>query len=617
MATSFEFREPIAFTPQVSSPFQAQLGNSEAFNFFRSPERNSSSEQNPEFLNFKSPFAPTEGSLPSVNTPEGKELRTALESPGALNFSTPVDNAASGKKPDYKIVEENGKPKLVKVGDGDPMADGKLNIEIDTGNKSLAESIKNADKNLKQLVKDLISYWTKNHPGTEIPAWMQGILDSQPFIPEGQSSPTPISSNPNQASSPVEQPPAQSASPSWQGDYRSGGGNGYSPDYGGSLPSNSESYYRGGGEDNSWSVPSEAPNFGESPFVDKLVKTLMANEGALNGDGTPKFTAFNPDDNGGISVGLRQWHAGGALPELLNAWKAEDPQKFEQYFKGHSPDQINNMSSAEFANSPGMTEGMKAALADPEYQKVQTRLIEDWVKREVKTGMDLGLTGETELAVFVDVSNQYGQDTATRAASIGKADGDQGKQMNDSARGGQYAERFARIEENFSENSASLTAKAPAASGFNARLADAIEVQDANMAGTGRCAAAVQVALRDAGLGEFMGSGNGWDMLGPLKSSGKFVEISQNQATRGDIIVRPPSAAQDDSVYGDISVVTSNNGGVITQTNDASYQFHNQNSRYDDKAVFLRYVGDKSQTEVTDNSEAAKKEEPAKEKKNA
>ena len=81
-------------------------------------------------------------------------------------------------------------------------------------------------------------------------------------------------------------------------------------------------------------------------------------------------------------------------------------------------------------------------------------------------------------------------------------------------------------------------------------------------------------------------------MLGPLKRSGLFEEVPMAQATVGDIIVRPPSAnPHDSSVHGDISVVTARNGNSITQTNDATYQFDPNNSRYDGRAVFLRYTG--------------------------
>ncbi|MBS1952947.1 MAG: hypothetical protein JST89_02115 [Cyanobacteria bacterium SZAS-4] len=142
------------------------------------------------------------------------------------------------------------------------------------------------------------------------------------------------------------------------------------------------------------------------------------------------------------------------------------------------------------------------------------------------------------------------------------------------------------------DNSGGPSGNAPAPTEFNQRLVAAIEKQDANMAGTGYCATAVQRALSECGLPQFMGSGNGGEMDKPLLASGKFQEVSYADAKPGDIIVRPPSAnPNDSSVYGDVSVITARNGDNITQTNDATYQFHKDNDRYDSKATFLRYTG--------------------------
>ncbi|MEZ4533836.1 MAG: hypothetical protein R3D26_02340 [Cyanobacteriota/Melainabacteria group bacterium] len=74
-------------------------------------------------------------------------------------------------------------------------------------------------------------------------------------------------------------------------------------------------------------------------------------------------TKINEWDNNGISVGLRQWHAGGELPELLNAWQQADPQKFEQYFGGRSPAQVDQLGQSQ-----GGVQGdfaRQTGLADP------------------------------------------------------------------------------------------------------------------------------------------------------------------------------------------------------------------------------------------------------------
>ncbi|HEY9714297.1 MAG TPA: hypothetical protein V6C72_12580, partial [Chroococcales cyanobacterium] len=123
---------------------------------------------------------------------------------------------------------------------------------------------------------------------------------------------------------------------------------------------------------------------------------------------------------------------------------------------------------------------------------------------------------------------------------------------------------------------------APAPTDFNQKLVNAIGSYDGPTVGGGYCATAVQEALRDAGMPQLMGSGNGWDMKGPLEQAG-FKPISESQAQPGDIIVRswsPQTQSENGgNNYGDISVVLSNNNGVIMQGNDAHYQFESNNPR--------------------------------------
>lgn len=485
-------------------------------------------------------------------------IKQQLMQADVLEFSTPVDNKAAGEEPDYRaVVGTDGKLRLEPVGDGDPMKDGKINIEIDQNNKSLAEAIKNADQNLKEYIREMMSYWSESHPGQPYPGWWQQILDSQPNIPNNPS-PVPIEPTPPERRpqpSPMPEPPA-APKEGWQPDYRGGGGPGYgSGSFGGGGGGGGGGgsrgggggggYYRGGGDGPSGSdLPNYVPDFKDSNgFINKLTKTIMANEGALNTDGTPKFEAYNPDDNGGISVGLRQWHAGGALPELLNGWKEANPQKFEQYFQGHSPAQINSMSSQEFAARPDLVSGMKQALADPEYQKVQTELMENWVKREVKTAMDMGLTGETEIATFVDIANQYGQSRANEAASIGKAEGDQGEQMNAAVRGGQYGERFARIDQTFNTQMASLEPKI--GNGSEAivtaaadRVGDKVWAESpfARYCENGNlgCAASVSEVLQAAGYNYANNAGVD-NLIVQLKERG-WQQVPLSQAQPGDVL---------------------------------------------------------------------------------
>lgn len=267
----------------------------------------------------------------------------------------------------------------------------------------------------------------------------------------------------------------------------------------------------------------------------------MANEGALDDKNMPNYQAFNADDNGGISVGIRQWHAGGALPELLNAWKNESPEKFNNYFHGMSPAQINNMSAREFNANPDLVQGMKGALADKQYQGVQADLMMNWVRREVQTGMGLGLTSEKEIATFVDIANQYGQGDANRAATIGRASGDQGEQMNAAVRGGAYSERYAQIDSAFSSDNVQI--KAQGDGGGIVQAADGLVGQSlwaqtkwARYCENGNlgCAASVSKVLQSQGFG-YADSAGVDNLVGILAKNG-WQRVPLSQAQGGDVL---------------------------------------------------------------------------------
>lgn len=486
----------------------------------------------------------------------GSDTREQLNCADVLQFSTPLDNEASGERADYSLViGTDGYLRLEPIGGADSMADGRINVEIDAGNKSLAEAIKNADKNLKEYVREMMSYWSKSNPNQPYPAWWQGILDSRPNLPNSPSQ-VPIERTPPEyrpTSSPTYEPPSAPQS-GWQPDYRGGKGPGYgSGDFGGGCSnrlrdalsgSGDGGGYYGGGDTGRPAMPNHVPDYNDSTgFIARLSRTIMSNEGSLHSDGSPNYTLYNADDNGGISVGLRQWHAGGALPELLQGFKQADSQKFELYFQGRSSAQVNAMSSAEFRSHPQLVEGMKAALADPAYQKVQTELMENWIKREVKMGMDLGLKGETELATFVDIANQYGQSRANEAATIGKSGGDQGVQMNEAIRGSRYPERFACIERNFSTDVASI--EHTQGGGNDAIVSAASRVVGDHVwrhslfashceGGNLGCAASVSEVLQAAGY-HYANDAGVHNLVGSLKNKG-WQEVPLSQAQPGDVL---------------------------------------------------------------------------------
>jgi len=94
----------------------------------------------------------------------------------SIEFTTPAQDAKSGKQPDFYLNTEG---KLIKNPRATPSADGSVKIEVE-GNNSAAQAKQYADKLQKQAISDLVSAFKKANPGTKVPEMWQSILDSQP-----------------------------------------------------------------------------------------------------------------------------------------------------------------------------------------------------------------------------------------------------------------------------------------------------------------------------------------------------------------------------------------------------------------------------------------------------
>ncbi len=120
------------------------------------------------------------------------------------------------------------------------------------------------------------------------------------------------------------------------------------------------------------------------------------------------------------------------------------------------------------------------------------------------------------------------------------------------------------------------------------RLDKAAERVAARMDRTGLCATGVQTALANVGLGEFVGSGDGWQMRHALMGSGKFVQVDASQAKEGDIMLRRWSGNERGA--GHVAVITGRDSRGLTESSDHTTRVNFSNPRYD-KTMFLRYVG--------------------------
>lgn len=306
---------------------------------------------------------PTSNSSPMLNDTIKEQIKGADK----LTLSTPEQNNANGAQPDYRLVE-NGDGKLVleKVGDGDPLSDGELNIELDTKGKSLEESILQGDKTLKEFYRELIAQWVKDHPGKQHPQWWQDIIDSEPAIPtDVQAVPIRQSTQPR-----VEQPQPQSQ-PQEQTEPGGGGGNfgrsGSGGGSGGGAGSDSGGGYRGGdGGDRTHS--GATPNTDKQTLLEN-VRTVVDVAKEVGVDPKLAVAMMLVESGGnnqaigdnGTSFGLFQLHEGGMLTSAgLTPEQAFDPETNARVSLGNLA-RIDD----QYAN-PGEAAAASQRPADPE-----------------------------------------------------------------------------------------------------------------------------------------------------------------------------------------------------------------------------------------------------------
>lgn len=138
-----------------------------------------------------------------------------------------------------------------------------------------------------------------------------------------------------------------------------------------------------------------------------------------NEAGKSKFTAYNPDDAGsGISVGLMQWNQkAGKLPELIKAWHAKNPGKFEDMFGGYSDDMLSSswVRSANFVGNRTLASGITKALNDREFQQVQLEMRNGHIRNSCLLANEHRFTSVRGTAVVADLVNQIGHAGTARA----------------------------------------------------------------------------------------------------------------------------------------------------------------------------------------------------------
>jgi hypothetical protein len=145
----------------------------------------------------------------------------------------------------------------------------------------------------------------------------------------------------------------------------------------------------------------------------------MVAQWVTKNEGGEKYLVYNSNDHGqGISVGLLQWNQRkGRLPELLQAWHAQDPKKFNHLFGRHAAEMLraDSVRVADFNNDRVLHSGMLAALADREFQQVQAQLRSKHIVHSCEVAQSHDFKSLRGRAVVADLYNQLGETGTVRA----------------------------------------------------------------------------------------------------------------------------------------------------------------------------------------------------------
>lgn len=147
----------------------------------------------------------------------------------------------------------------------------------------------------------------------------------------------------------------------------------------------------------------------------------MVGQWVTHNEGGEKFLTYNANDMGqGISVGLLQWNQKkGRLPELLQAWHSKDAAKFDRLFGSYAPQMLkaDAVRKADFNGNEVLHRAMLAALADKEFQQVQTRLRNNHIVHSCQVAQAHDFKSLRGRAVVADLYNQIGENGTVRALS--------------------------------------------------------------------------------------------------------------------------------------------------------------------------------------------------------
>lgn len=132
------------------------------------------------------------------------------------------------------------------------------------------------------------------------------------------------------------------------------------------------------------------------------------------------YTSYNGDDNGALSIGKIQWHAGRAK-DLLKDIRAENPTNFDTILSNNNASDLgpkitgtDNWSRMTIASHSDWGKAIIAILGTSESTKVQDLKVQQEVQGYLDYGKEKGITDNDALIYFADLVNQYGSAGAAR-----------------------------------------------------------------------------------------------------------------------------------------------------------------------------------------------------------
>ena len=145
------------------------------------------------------------------------------------------------------------------------------------------------------------------------------------------------------------------------------------------------------------------------------------------------YDSVNRNDNGAVSVGKLQWHAGRAL-ELLKAVAAADPAAAQSALGAALYREVVTSGSSAW-NSRVLSQSeaaqVSALLGGAASQSIQDQMARADIAAYIRHGQSLGITSAAAMVYYCDIENQYGQYGAS-AYLVGPVKARTGKSTIDS-----------------------------------------------------------------------------------------------------------------------------------------------------------------------------------------